>query len=524
MRAGLDTTTPDLPLLRVRGLSKSFPGQRALADVDLDVHAGEIVAVVGQNGSGKSTLVKTLTGVHTADSGGSFSVRVDNATEVEGAAASSKIHVIHQDLGLIGPLTTVENLDLGRQLGRRALRPTRTAAEAHRARELIARFGASFDVLVPVERLAPAERAIVAIARALDGWSRPDQLLLLDEPTAALHGSEVGALFTAIRRAAAGGAGVMFISHRLDEVLDLADRVVALRGGRVIADERADELDRSRLIELIAGHAVDERRVASSRRRGEAVLEVKGLTGPGLDGVDVTVHAGEIVGVCGLLGSGREHLCRAIFGATSRVSGRVAINGQAVGAGRPAEAIARGAAFVPADRRAEGAVMSISARENITLPSLKAVQGRLGLINRRAEDRDVREWVSRVELAPAEPERVMELFSGGNQQKVVLAKWLRNRPRVLLLDEPTQGVDVGAKSAIYRLVRGAADAGAGVLVSSSDTAELSLICDRVIVLRDRRVASAIDGDNATEARLVAESLGIEERTADELFGVEEQHA
>lgn len=506
------TTAIDPTLLTVRGLSKSFPGQRALSDLDLDVRSGEIVAVVGSNGSGKSTLVKLLTGVHEPDPGGSMTVCRGDGQQVTGHAARAEIHAIHQDLGLIPMLTTIENLGLGRT-GRRSLAPTKGKQEGHHARQLIRRFGADFDVRARVEKLTPAERTIVAMARALDSWENPRQLLLLDEPTASLHGSEADRLFTAVRRVAQDGAGVVFISHRLDEVLGLADRVVALRGGRVVADMSSADLDRPRLIHLIAGRVLPERVATSGHRRAETVLSLTGVRGPGIDRISLGVHAGEIVGICGILGSGRERLAGLIFGVQPRSSGEVLVGGKALRSGSPRDAVAAGVGLVPADRHADGAVMGMRARENLTLPGLRPLRSRLGSLGARAERRTAREWVRRVELDPAEPERALELFSGGNQQKIVLAKWLRNRPKVLLLDEPTQGVDVGAKAAIYRLITDAASNGAGVLISSSDTAELSELCDRVLILRDGLVVTELERRDLSESRLVVESLSTSPSTA-----------
>lgn len=496
----------DEPLLTVRGLSKSFPGQRALSDVSLEIGAGEIVAVVGQNGSGKSTLVKLLTGIYEPDPGGHIAVRTADGQQVFGAAVHAEIHVIHQDLGLIPMLSTVENLGLGQGSGRGAFMPHRTRAERQHAQQLVERFGGDFDVRARIDTLTPGERTIVAIARALDSWQHPSQLLLLDEPTAALHGSEVQRLFGAVRRVADEGAGVVFISHRLDEVLGLADRVIALRGGRVVADIPAAGLDRASLIELIAGRAVIEGTDLSRRRSGATVLSLSDVCAAGITDVSMELHAGEVLGVCGILGSGREQLAGVIFGAHRRSAGQVRVGATVLRAGKPRESIARGVGFVSSDRHVDGAVMTLSARENLTLPGLKPLRGRFGNLSARTERQEAAQWAQRVELDPPLPERELELFSGGNQQKVVLAKWLRNKPQVLLLDEPTQGVDVGAKAAIYQLISDAAADGAGVLVSSSDTAELAAICDKVLVFRDGAIAAGLDRTELTEARLVAETL------------------
>ncbi len=498
------------PLLRVRGLSKSFPGLRALDGVDLEVASGEVLAVVGQNGSGKSTLVKVLAGLHSPDPGAEIELRGADGVTVSGAEAQAELHFIHQDLGLIPLLSTVENLDLGKSHRGLGLAPAARREETRRARELISRFGASFDVTQPLVLLSAAERAIVAIARALEGWERDDHVLVLDEPTAALHGDEVDRLFEAVRHVAARGAGVIFISHRLDEVLDIADRVVALRDGRVVADVPAGGFDRAALVHMITGRELEETRVERTAPLGEPVLRVDGLLGATVEDFAAEVRAGEIVGITGLLGSGREHIAGLVFGSVMRRGGAVRVGSEDLPGGSPTKAVGQGVAFVPADRHAQGAVMTMNVRENLTLPRLGPLRRLMGRLDGRAERAECDHWIGEVGLRPAEPERALDLFSGGNQQKVVLAKWLRNKPRVLLLDEPTQGVDVGAKASIYELVARAAKEGASVVIASSDTKELTLLCDRVIVMRDGRAVAELSGDQITEAHLVRESLGLSE--------------
>jgi ABC-type sugar transport system ATPase subunit/ribose/xylose/arabinose/galactoside ABC-type transport system permease subunit len=490
-------------------MSKTFPGLKALDDVSLEVHSGEVVAVLGHNGSGKSTLVKILAGVYQADPGAVVEVRDAGGELVAGPAGREELHFIHQDLGLADILTTVENLGLGPSARGRGFAPVRGAAERHRARQLIARFGASFDVTVPVGKLSPAQRAIVAIARALDGWTRPDNVLVLDEPTTALHGDEVQVLFEAIRRVASSGAGVVFISHRLDEVLALADRVVVLRDGRVVAKEPVSRLDHDTMVTLIAGREVAEMTVTSRDETGEPVLTVTGISGAELSEFSLSLRAGEIVGVGGILGSGREQLGPMLFGAQHRSGGRVEVGGEELIPDDTAAAIESGMAYVPADRRRGGALMEMSVRENLTLPLMRPLRRALGRLDGRAEQAETRLWMATVGLRPPHPEQRLKLFSGGNQQKVVLAKWLRVRPRVLLLDEPTQGVDVGAKAAIYELILAARRDGAGVLLCSSDTKELVSLCDRVLVLREGQVASDIPRESLTEERLVRDELKLE---------------
>ncbi|HEY5332006.1 MAG TPA: sugar ABC transporter ATP-binding protein [Solirubrobacterales bacterium] len=486
------------PLLAIRELSKTFPDLKALDRVGLEVRGGEIVALLGQNGSGKSTLVKILAGVHQPDRGGTVSL---------GPGGDTALHFIHQDLGLIEGLSTIENLDLDGSSGRAAIAPVRPRRERRRAEALIADFGGSFDVTRPVGELSAAERSIVAFARALRNWEHPHNVLILDEPTAALHGEEVQKLFVAVRRVADRGAGVVFISHRLDEVVELADRVVVLRDGRWVGEARRGEFDQGRLVELITGSVAAPMISRGLRLGGETVMRVRGLQGPTIRRLDFELRSGEVLGVSGVLGSGREHVAATLFGAAEGKVSELAVEGRPLRDRRPRTAVEAGLGYLPADRHRHGAVMTMSARENMTLPRLRSLRRFPGRLDRRAERREVGAWCERVALRPPDPERRLELFSGGNQQKVMLAKWLRNQPKVLLLDEPTQGVDVGAKAGIYDLIAEAASGGAGVLVASSDAKELALICDRVLILYDGELKAEVERPHLTEAQLVTAGLG-----------------
>ncbi|XKK61433.1 sugar ABC transporter ATP-binding protein [Streptomyces sp. ARC32] len=481
-------------VLSVQGLSKSFAATKALEGVGFEVEAGQVVSVVGQNGSGKSTLVKVLAGIHTPDPGAVIEHR--------------DIRFIHQDLGLVLGLSTIENLDIARPLGRRCLRPVSAREERRAAEQMIRRFGGDFDVTAPVAGISAAERTIVAIARAMSDWSPTGNVLVLDEPTAALGAAEADLLFDAVRRVAAEGAGVVFISHRLDEVLELSDRVIALRDGRLVADVPADEVDHDRLVALIAGSEPAEFRMEHTGERVRRALCVRGLVTDVLRGVDLDIHEGEIVGVCGLLGSGREHLAAALFGAIDRHAGSVTVAAGPLRAADPARSIRHGLAYVPADRLRQGAVMTMTATENLTLPWLCPLRSAFGHLDRTAERGETKAWTDRVALRPLQPDRPLRLFSGGNQQKIVMAKWLRMTPAVLLLDEPTQGVDIAAKAAIHELIAEARAGGAGVLVSSTDTREVLDLCDRVLILRDGRVSAELGRHELSEARLISESLGL----------------
>jgi ABC-type sugar transport system ATPase subunit len=490
--------------LRVRNVGKTFATTSVLTDVSFDLAAGEVLALVGQNGSGKSTLVKILAGIHSPDPGASIEVLTgDGNMSPLRAGHDGRLHFIHQDLGLVNQLSTVENLDLGRPLGRRWLIPSNRKAERRRVADLLARFGARIDVTAPVGRLSPAERTIVAIARALDGWTEPHNILILDEPTAAFHHRESSQLLDAVRWVADQGTAVIFISHRLAEVIAVADRVLALRDGRVVADVAAATLDEQRLVGVIVGAAASTSCRAPVRTPvSGSGLDVVELTGGRLNSISLKVGAGEIVGVSGVIGSGREQLNALIFGAIQASSGAVYVDNRSIPLGDPAAAVRSGLAYLPPDRHSQGAVLAMSAAENLTLARPPTRRWRLGAISRSEERRDVERWARTVELRPLRPDLPLRTFSGGNQQKVLLARCLRLCPTVLLLDEPTQGVDIGAKAAIRRLITDAAGSGAAVIVSSSDAAELADLCQRVHVIDQGRIVATLDGDGLSEAALL----------------------
>jgi ribose transport system ATP-binding protein len=497
-------------LLSVRGLSKTFPGMKALDNVSLHVRSGEVVAVLGQNGSGKSTLVKVMAGIHRADPGAEIRVRDGSNQEITGADAEQALHFIHQDLGLVPSLSTIENLDLGRQFGRRDLVPVNRSAERRHAETLVRRFGGSFDVRTRLSELQPSDRTIVAIARALSEWAHPQQVLVLDEPTAALHGREVDRLFNAVRMVAAEGAGVIFISHRLDEVFALADRVVVLRDGAVVADREVAGLDEDTLVALIAGREIAPH-ARSGAVAGESLMTVSALAGDTIKRLDLILGRGEVVGIAGLLGSGRERVADLLFGIARPDAGEVRVGDSLVALGDPRAAIAAGVGLVPAERLAHGTFAEMNVRENLTLPRLWPFRRRLGRVDTSAERHETRSWIRKLDVRPADSEKRIALLSGGNQQKVMLARWLRNDPRVLLLDEPTQGVDVGVKATIYRILRDVAAEGCGVLVVSSDAKELAQVCDRVVVLNDGLVATTLGGAQVTEAAVLGASLSVQQK-------------
>jgi ribose transport system ATP-binding protein len=492
-------------VLSVRGLSKTFTGTKVLDDVDFDVRAGEVHALVGQNGSGKSTLIKVLSGFHEPDPGAEMEIAGTPIAPNDAAASQAAgLRFVHQDLGLVGTLDTVENLALGRGYDTAFAGRIRWRAERREAVRRMRALGYDFDVRRPVAELAAAERTGIAIARALHEWEQA-RVLVLDEPTAALPRHEVAVLFEAVRRVREKGLGVIYVSHRLDEVFDIGDRVTVLRDGRRVTTTSVQELDEERLVSLMVGGEKLKPPRTREAAGSEVVLSAEGICGVVVDNVDLTVRAGEVVGIAGLTGSGREEILPLLFGTTPR-HGDVTVGGRAV-APHPVAAKRAGMALVSADRHATGSVTSLTVRENCTLTDLRRLSRGPALLRRSEERREVAEWIAALDVRPPRPEALFASLSGGNQQKVVLAKWLRLEPVVLLLDEPTQGIDVHAKATIHALARDVAAKGSAIVIASSDDAELCNTCDRILVMRDGRLVGEVDGERSTPEEIARLELG-----------------
>ena len=498
--------------LTVTDMSKSFGGQRALDGVSLSIEAGEITALVGQNGCGKSTLIKILAGFHLPDDGGAAEVDGEALTFGSGAASEAAgLRFVHRDLGLVETLDTVDNLALG--LGYESFRGgIRWAAERKRAREALASLGYEFDVRRPVGTLAMSERTAVAIARALSSSGAPPKMLILDEPTANLPSVEAERLYALIRRISSSGLAVMFVSHHFDEVFELADTGSVLRDAKHVIARPVEGLTEAALIELVIGRALDEvvhgLRTAS---QGEVVLDASALSGHAVREVSLQVHAGEIVGIAGITGSGRDELAALVFGGQMR-GGAISVAGKVLAPGRPDHSMAMGMGLVPAERHANAAFMTASLCENVTLVE-PGRHWRGGFMRKRSERSDLTKWLQRLDVRPADTEFQMSSLSGGNQQKGILARGLRKEPKVSVMDEPTQGVDVGAKADIHRLVDEAAAQGTGVFVMSTDHEELVRLCDRVLVLRRGRVVVELSGARLQSDSITAATIGREQTDA-----------
>ena len=477
-----------------------------LNDFDLDLFPGEVHGLVGMNGSGKSTLIKLLAGYHAPDPGSSVSVQ---GVEVEIADTQAAHHLglrfVHQDLGLVEVMSAVENLYLGGGFPSGPMRRIDWRRARRQTEDRLHALGFSFDVGVPIGQLSSAERTGIAIARALLDDERA-KVLVLDEPTASLNMGDAAVLFSAVARLKESGVGVLFVSHHLEEVFDTCDRVTVLRDGVKVATYKVDEIDRGTLVQAMTGGVVLEAHRGSAEVLAvDPVMTATRLCGEVVDNVSLVALPGKVLGVAGLTGSGRDELLSMIFGALSR-AGEVSVDGCILTSGKPAESVAAGVAFVPADRHADGAVGSMSVRENITLADLRSLGGALGFLSVTREREHVDEWIERLSVHPPNSEAVFSTLSGGNQQKVVLAKWLRAAPRLLLLDDPTQGVDVRAKAMIHSLIRQAATEGLAVVVASSDDRELCQVCDEVLVMIDGRVGEVLAGSALTLERLTRAQL------------------
>ncbi|MET7289925.1 sugar ABC transporter ATP-binding protein [Streptomyces sp. NPDC005573] len=494
---------PEPPVLAVQGLSKSFGAVRALHDVSLELRAGQAHALAGENGAGKSTLIKTLAGVHRPDTG---RLLLDGEPVVLHSPADARdagVAVIHQEPALFPDLSVAENIFMGR-LPRRSFRRVDHRAAKRAARDLFARLGVDLDPGQPARGLSLADRQLVDIAKSLSFDAR---VLVMDEPTAALTGSEADRLFGVVRALREQGAAILFVSHRLEEIFALCRRVTVLRDGRLVTSEPLDGLTEDDLVRRMVGRDLGELYPKQPAETGEVALDVRRLTREGVfTDVSFAVRRGEIVGLAGLVGAGRSEVARAVFGVDRWDAGSVEVCGTSLAGGSPSAAMAAGLALVPEDRRAQGLVMGMSIERNIGLTGLRGTV-RAGIVDRGAERRRAADWAVRLQVKHARIADAVSTLSGGNQQKVVLAKWLATRPRVLIVDEPTRGIDIGTKAEVHRLLSALAAEGVAVLMISSDLPEILAMADRVLVMHEGRLTADLPRTDATEESVLAAATG-----------------
>jgi ribose transport system ATP-binding protein len=498
--AGAETAPP---VLEVRGLTKHYPGANALDGVDLVVLAGQVHCLVGQNGAGKSTLIKCVSGA-VAPTGGIVLLYGRPLPQGDPVAAlHAGVATIYQELDLVADLDVAENLFLGHELRTAGFISRRRTKAA--ARELLARLGhEDIDPDALVGQLRPAQQQVVSLARALSHQAR---LLIMDEPSAVLDDHEVETMFAVVRRLTAEGVGIVYISHRLDEVAEIGDTITVLKDGRTVASGLAPDTPTAALIEHMVGRDLGEVfPAATTAPTGEVALRVLDLRRlPDVKDISLTVGVGEIVGIGGLVGAGRTELLRLIYGLDRRDAGVVEVAGRLLPPGRPDLSVRAGVGFAPEERKSQGLWAGWSQVRNVTVATLERF--RTGpLLSPGAERSAARIQLQALNTVPDEPDRMVSELSGGNQQKVVLARWLLRDGKVLLLDEPTRGVDVGAKAEIYRVIRDLAAAGLGLLLVSSELNELVGLCDRVLVVREGELVAELSHDDLSEEAILQEAL------------------
>ncbi|MDR5773981.1 MULTISPECIES: sugar ABC transporter ATP-binding protein [unclassified Caballeronia] len=516
---------PNAPLLDMQDIDIAFGGVPALKRARLTVAAGEVHALIGQNGAGKSTLIKILTGAYRKTAG---TIRFDGREtdfRTPKEAREAGISTIYQEINLVPFRSVAENIFLGREPRRFGLIDWKTVQR--RAHELLESFGLHIDVKKPVREYSTAIQQMVALARAV---SSDAKMVIMDESTSSLDEREVELLFTVVRRLRDDGRAVIFVSHRLDELYALCDRVTVMRDGQTVAESSMQEMDKLKLVTTMLGrtlaavvHEDDAVKEANLAKRGAVALRAQGLSaGAKVTDVTLDVHAGEAVGLAGLLGSGRTETMRLLFGADRPSNGTLAVDGAEIAFKSPKDAIARGIAYLTEDRKAEGIVPELSVRDNLTLVCLPALTRR-GVIDVAKQREIVDGFITSLGIKLRSPDQPIRELSGGNQQKVLLARWLATNPRLLLLDEPTRGIDVGAKADVAKIVRELRDAGLAVLLSASELEELTAVADRAVVIRDGETVAQLDGAQMTGTSImdaIAYGTGEESTLASAAQGTE----
>jgi rhamnose transport system ATP-binding protein len=495
----------EAPVLRVREVSKSFGAVAAVQSVSFDLYGGEAHALVGENGAGKSTIVKMLAGVHRPDAG---ALELDGAPIELNSPADAKaagIAVIYQEPTLFPDLSVAENIAMGRQpLGR--FKTIDRAAMIKQAERLFKRLGVAIEPSRPARGLSIADQQLVEIAKALSADAR---VVVMDEPTAALTGVEVERLFAVARSLRDDGAALVFISHRFEEITALCERVTIMRDGKHVSTDLISEVSVDEMVRRMVGRELGALFPKQDVTPGAVVLSVTGLTrDPVFADISFDVRAGEIVALAGLVGSGRSEVVQSIFGVDPRDAGTVKVGGATLKPASPRAAMAAGVALVPEDRRQQGLVMELSIERNVTLPRSRALS-QLGFLTGSSERRSAKEWTQRLKTKYGRLSDEVGTLSGGNQQKVVLAKWLATAPKLLIVDEPTRGIDVGTKAEVHRLMSSLAAEGVAVLMVSSELPEVLGMADRVLVMREGRLVAELDRERATEESVMFAAMGQE---------------
>lgn len=494
------------PLLQMVDISKSFPGVKALQNVNLKVHRGEVLALLGENGAGKSTLMKILSGVYKKDSG---KVIVDgNEIEIQGIkhAEGLGITIIHQELSVLPNLSVCENIFLGNEKFSKGTRRINKALMKERSKSFLEQIGCNIDPDTLVKDINVGEMQMIEIAKAL---TKNSSIIIMDEPTTALTDVETKKLFEVIRKLKEKGMAVVYISHRMDEIFEICDSITVLRDGKYVGDVETKNVTKDDLITMMVGRKLEEQFPYKEVEKTETLLRVENVSlGDKVKNANLEIKAGEILGIAGLMGAGRTEFAKTIFGDYKKSSGEIYVDGQKASIKSPKDAINYGICYLSEDRKKEGLILNMSVRENMTLSNLKSYQGNLMRINKRTEKEEVKQYIKKLSIKTPTEEQLIRNLSGGNQQKVILAKWLMLSPKVLIIDEPTKGIDVGAKKEIYEVLNELKSAGKAVIMISSDMAEIIGVSDRVMVMHEGKFTGELGRNELTQENIMKYAVGI----------------
>ncbi len=492
------------PLVQMRGISKAFSGNRVLENVEFEILPGEVHALMGENGAGKSTLMKILTGIYERDTGTVLvrgkEVHFKNTKEAE----HTGIAVIHQELNIIPYLSVTENMFLGKELTIGKTGIIKYKEMKTKTREYLNRLGIDIDPDVEAGTLSVGQQQMIEIARAV---AANTEVLIMDEPTAALTDREIHALFQVINSLREQGVGIVYISHRMDEIFEICDRISVLRDGQFIGTKAIPETNFDEIVKMMVGRQLGERFPERVPELGSTRLQVENLTSKGsFEGISFSVKQGEILGVAGLMGAGRTEIMETIFGYRSISSGKVLIDGKETNIKSPYEAIQHGIGFITEDRKNEGLVLGLSVRENFTLTNFSSVSNK-GVISAKKEEEFVEDLIQKLHVKTASQHLSVKSLSGGNQQKIVIGKWLGIQPKILILDEPTRGVDVGAKKEIYQLMNELTKQGVAIIMVSSELPEILGMSDRILVIHEGKVSATFSRNEADQEKIMQAATG-----------------
>lgn len=494
------------PMLKMTKITKSFPGVKALEDVNLTAYGGEITALMGENGAGKSTLMKILSGVYKKDSG---TIEIDGEeVEIAGIkeAEALGVTIIHQELSVLPNLTIAENIFLGNEKTNKFTGRIDKNLLYERSKMFLDQIGCKINPSTLVKNISVGEKQMIEIAKAL---TKNSKIIIMDEPTTALTDVETKKLFEVIKSLKDKGIAVIYISHRMEEIFAICDNVVVLRDGKYVGEEKVKDIDNDKLINMMVGRNIEEQFPYKEYKKGQVLLEVKNLNyGNLVKDASLDVKAGEILGVAGLMGSGRTELAKTIFGEYKATSGEIYVEGKKVKINFTKDAISNGICYLSEDRKKEGLVLGMSVARNMTLSNIEKYENKFKRIDQNAESKDVEEYIKKLKVKTPSSAQLIKNLSGGNQQKVILAKWLLVSPKILIVDEPTRGIDVGAKKEIYELLNELKSMGKAIIMISSDLPEVLGISDRIIVMSEGKISGELAREDANQESVMKLAVGI----------------